>query len=219
MAADRGLAAADASGDPLVLGSLYRSVAHCLLATDRPQAAAALVDTAGEVLTSVGNRADADYQSVYGTLFLVGAMAAARVDDRGETRRYLAHARAAAERLGHDANHMWTAFGPTTVAMHDVSTGIELGDVDLALDRGVRIDTSALPIERRARLSLDLARAHHARARRESALAYVLDAEELAPEQVRHHFIARTLVTGWVKTAKHTPGADLAGLARRLRIT
>jgi transcriptional regulator with XRE-family HTH domain len=218
LAADRGLAAANHAGDRLVIGSLYRSVAHCLLATGRLGAAAGVVDDAASLLAQLATAADPSRQSVYGTLFLVGAMAAAREGARSDAAVYLSRAEAAARRLGHDGNHLWTAFGPTTVKMHHVSTALELGDVETALSLGTRLDTSSLPIERRVRHKLDLARAHHARGHRDQAVGLLLDAEELAPEQVRCHYITRELVTAWVRTARDTPGSPLTNLAERLRI-
>jgi integrase len=41
----------------------------------------------------------------------------------------------ASQQLGHDGNHAWTAFGPTNVAVHDLSGAMELGDL-LADDKG-----------------------------------------------------------------------------------
>lgn len=155
---------------------------------------------------------------MYGTLFLVGAMAAARAGERAEATRYLARAGHAAQLLGHDGNHMWTAFGPTAVRMHAVSTALEFGDADTALAQGCRLDVSALPIERRVRHKLDLARAHDARGHRADALALILDAEELAPEHVRSHYITRPLVTSWVRTTRGALDSALAGLVTRLRI-
>lgn len=120
LAADRGLTTAFDAHDDLVLGSLYRSVAHCLLATSQFEAAAATVDSAAAHLRLHAVKGP-DQLSIYGSLFLVGAMAAARVRDRRETGRYLAQAQATADNLGHDGNRMWTAFGPTSVRMHHVS--------------------------------------------------------------------------------------------------
>ncbi|MFD2766418.1 hypothetical protein ACFSX1_19960, partial [Micromonospora eburnea] len=45
------------------------------------------------------------------------SMAAARSNDAGTTRAFLAAADHAASQLGADANHLWTAFGPTNVAI------------------------------------------------------------------------------------------------------
>jgi hypothetical protein len=78
-------------------------------------------------------------------------MAAARAEDRATTRTYLTEADTAAGRLGRDANYLWTAFGPTNVDIHRVATAGELGDVQVAIDLGPRVDTSPLPMERRVR--------------------------------------------------------------------
>jgi hypothetical protein len=82
MAADRGLAAAQESGNLVVTGSLFRSVAHCLPANGRPTAARDFVVASTRYLESGLADASPTYLSIYGTLFLVGAMAAARIDDR-----------------------------------------------------------------------------------------------------------------------------------------
>jgi transcriptional regulator with XRE-family HTH domain len=218
MAADRGLAAAQESGNAVVTGSLFRSVSHCLLSNGRLTAARDLVTEAAGYLEAGLADASPTYVSIYGTLFLVGAVAAARLDDRATVRHFLAEADSAAQRLGQDANHMWTAFGPTNVAIHRISTAMELGDVQVAADQGPRVDSSTLPLERRVRHTLEVARAYSAQNRTDEALALVLDAEELAPEQVRYHFISRHLVTTWVRQQKGKPSHQLAGVAQRLRI-
>src|SRR4051794_41921963 len=78
-------------------------------------------------------------------------MATARVDDPREARSFLARARQAGQQLGHDANHAWTAFGPTNVAVHDLSVAVELGELQTAAAIAPRIDARALPVERRGR--------------------------------------------------------------------
>lgn len=218
IAADRGLAAAQESGNVIVTGSLFRSVSHCLLNNGRLSAARELVLSSASYLHDGLAEASPTYLSIYGTLFLVGSMAAARVEDRATVREFLAEADQAAARLGHDANHMWTAFGPTNVAIHRISTAMELGDVQVAADQGPRVDSSTLPLERRVRHTLEIARAYSALNRTDEALALVLDAEELAPEQVRYHFIPRHLVTTWVRQQRGRPGHLLSGVAKRLQI-
>ena len=219
IAAERGLAAAQQADSRMVLGSLFRSVAHTLLATGRFQPAVRLVDRAAGVLGSDLGNADGRMLSVYGSLFLTGAMAASRAEDRPTTRGFLQEAQESADRLGQDANHLWTAFGPTNVAIHRVNTAMELGDVQIALDIGPALDTSGLPAERRVRHALEVARAYSARNRRDDGLAVLLEAERTAPEQVRHHFIARQLVLTWMRQRRGKQNIELAGLASRLRLT
>ncbi len=153
--------------------------------------------------------------SVYGSLFLTGAMAASRAEDRSTTQGFLQEAQEAADRLGQDANHVWTAFGPTNVAIHWVNTAMELGDVQIALDLGPGVDTT----ERRVRHALELARAYSARNLRDEGLAVLLNAEQIAPQQVRHHFISRQLVLTWMRQLRRKPDLELAGLAARLHLS
>ncbi|WOX24313.1 helix-turn-helix domain-containing protein [Streptomyces solicathayae] len=218
IAADRGLAAAQQSGNAVVTGSLFRSVAHCLLSNGRFDAAVQLVGDASDYLRPGLSTAAPDFLSIYGTLFLAGSMAAARADDRSTTGAFLAEADRAARQLGRDANHVWTAFGPTNVAIHRVATSAELGDMQVAVDLGPQIDTSALPTERRTRHNLEVARALSAHNRVDDALAMVLEAERWAPEQVRSHYLARELVLSWVRNQRGRPSRAMADLANRLHV-
>ncbi|MFJ3208529.1 helix-turn-helix domain-containing protein [Streptomyces flaveolus] len=218
IAADRGLAAAQQSGDAVVTGSLFRSVAHCLLSNGRFDAAVQLVGDAGEYLRPGLSEASPEFLSIYGTLFLAGSMASARADDRATTRTFLDEAERAADRLGTDANHVWTAFGPTNVAIHRVATAAELGDMQVAVDLGPRINTAGLPTERRTRHNLEVARALSAYNRVDDALVKVLEAESWAPEQVRSHYLARELVLTWVRGQRGRPSRNLADLADRLHV-
>ncbi|GGS84445.1 helix-turn-helix domain-containing protein [Streptomyces griseoviridis] len=218
IAADRGLAAAQQSGDTVVTGSLFRSVAHCLLSNGRFDAAVQLVGDAGEYLRPGLSDATPEFLSIYGTLFLAGSMASARADDRATTRTFLDEVERAAHRLGTDANHVWTAFGPTNVAIHRVTTAAELGDMQVAVNLGPRIDTAGLPTERRTRHNLEVARALSAYNRMDDALAKVLEAESWAPEQVRSHYLARELVLTWVRGQRGQPSRNLADLADRLHV-
>ncbi|MGW7070653.1 helix-turn-helix domain-containing protein [Streptomyces sp. NPDC054855] len=218
MAADRGLAAAQQSGNNVIIGSLFRSVTHCLLSTGRFETAVQLVSDAAGFLEAGLGEATPAYLSVYGTLFLTGSIAAARAEDRATTQVFLREAEAMASRLGSDGNHMWTAFGPTNVAIHKVATAGELGDFQVAAELGPQVDTSGLPVERRVRHSLEVARALTAWNRIDDALSVVLDAEQLAPEQVRHHYMSREIVLGWVRGTRGRPTRPVADLAERLRV-
>ncbi|MFJ5560907.1 helix-turn-helix domain-containing protein [Streptomyces sp. NPDC093250] len=218
IAADRGLAAAQQSGNVVVTGSLFRSVAHCLLSNGRFDAAVQLVGDAGEYLRPGLQDPTPELLSIYGTLYLAGSMASARAEDRATTRAFLDEAELTSRRLGADANHVWTAFGPTNVAIHRVATAAELGDIQVAVDLGPQIDTARLPTERRTRHNLEVARALSAYNRMDDALAKILEAEQWAPEQVRSHYLARELVLTWVRGQRGRPSRNLADLADRLQI-
>ncbi|MFG1963556.1 helix-turn-helix domain-containing protein [Nonomuraea sp. NPDC049028] len=218
IAAERGLTFARESGDQLITASLLRSVTHALLSNGRYEAAKQLTMDAATLLSPDLSRATPELLSVYGTLHLAGSMAAARDDDRSTTRAFIAEAWESATRLGRDANYVWTAFGPTNVRIHEVATAIELGDIQVAVDVGPRLDTSGLPIERRARHGLAVAHALSLWSRTDDAMAALLKAETIAPEQVRHHYLSRQLTMSWIRRQKGKPGFQLADLARRLHI-
>lgn len=218
IAADRGLTAARRSAEPVIVASLLRSVAHALTSNGRFSAAVQLTEDAARYLTADLSRAGPAYQSVYGTLFLAGSMAAARAEDRSTTRAFLAEVDRAAGLLGGDANHLWTAFGPTNVAIHRVATAMELGDLQVALDLGPRVNVEAMPTERRVRHALEVARAYSVGNRTDQALQVLLEAEQVAPEQVRYHYLSRQLVLGWIRNLRGRPSYQLAALAQRLHV-
>ena len=134
IASDRGLVAAQRSNDAVIQGSLFRSVTHSLLSTGRYNEAVQMTEHATAVLDPHLAKAGGEMLSVYGTLLLAGSMAAARAENRSTTMDFLNLAGELARRLGGDANYLWTAFGPTNVAIHRVSTAMELGDVQLAVE-------------------------------------------------------------------------------------
>ncbi|WP_229831214.1 helix-turn-helix domain-containing protein [Actinoplanes ianthinogenes] len=218
IAADRGLSVVRPVGDPAITGSLFRSVSHALLSTGRYQDAVRLTTDAADYLDQHLTESGPELLSVYGTLLLGGSVAAARANDAGTARTFLTAADEAAGRLGTDANHLWTAFGPTNVAIHRVAAAGELGNVQVAIDLGPRVNTTGLPMERRVRHALEMSRAYGAWNRRDEALSVLLDAEQMAPEQVRHHYLGRQLVLTWIRQQRGKPSTELVGLARRLRV-
>lgn len=218
VAAQRGYDLAEHAGEPVVLTSLTRSVCHALLSAGRYTDAVDLIADAPRNLGAITGGSSRTFVSVYGTMFLTGAMAASRADDQGVTTAFLNQAEAAARRLGQDDNLMWTAFGPTNVAIHRVATAMELGNVEQALDLGPRVDPSPLPVERQVRHRLELARAHSARNNRDAAVGLILEAEQVAPEQVHHHALSRDLVLTWMRRTRGALPDDLTGLATRLNV-
>ncbi|MGH7881743.1 MAG: helix-turn-helix domain-containing protein [Candidatus Dormibacteraceae bacterium] len=218
IAADRGLVAAQQAGEATVIGSLFRSVVHTLQSTGRFSAAIQLTNDAASYMQPGLSQASPEYLSVYGMLFLAGSMASSRGSDRQTTRIFLSEAAETARRLGKDDNQLWTAFGPTNVAIHRVATASELGDAQIAVDLGPQINTSQLPVERQARHTLEIARAYSDWNQPEKALFLLLSAEKLAPEQVRYHFLSRQLVKRWITNSRTGPNRQLIGLAQRLRV-
>jgi hypothetical protein len=99
--------------------------------------------------------------------------------------------------VGEDANHAWTAFGPTNVGIHRVTVATELGDPGEALRAAADMDPTRLAVglrSRRAQVNLDLAWAQAHRKRDAEATLYLLEAEGAAPEAIRYHTRVRDLL-------------------------
>ena len=77
------------------------------------------------------------------------------------------------------------------------------------------MDTSGLSAERRARLLIEVARAHAQRRRADEAVTALLQAEQITPELVRGHVLVRQLVSDLL-TMQDPPAAELRDLAGRL---
>ena len=154
--------------------------------------------------------------SVYGTLLLAGAMASARSGDRQATLVQLDEAESFAKQLGRDANHLWTAFGPTNVAIHRVATSVALGDVGAAYSQTASIEPTRLPLERRVRYAFDIARVHTERDEIDDAVVGMLEAERLAPEQVHHHVMSRQIIADLRRAPAGRTKDALAQLAHRV---
>jgi transcriptional regulator with XRE-family HTH domain len=211
--AERGDMYARELDDPVILTSLQRGVAHALLSNGKFENAVAVVRDGLIAEPEASEPADL---SATGTLMLVGATACARAGERSEAMAFLRHADRLAEQLGRDGNEIWTAFGPTNVAIHRVTVAAELGDFYNAADLGSEIDVSAMPRERRVRHQLEVARALSHVGRGKQALHAILDVEQAAPEQTRHHFLTHELVQDLIRTIKTRPDPGLVALARRL---
>ncbi|WP_213010200.1 helix-turn-helix domain-containing protein [Paractinoplanes toevensis] len=194
IAASRGLAAANASNDHIVIGSLSRAAAHALGSIGEYGQALGLASVTAEFLQPHLARPTPQLLSVYGSLHLMCGLAAAQQDDRASAGSHMGEAESCAIRLGADGNFVWTAFGPTNVKIHHVVIANEFGDVQRAIELGPHLDTSALPVERRVRHRIETARAYARWNRTDDALEALLTAERIGPDQVRYHRLSRTLV-------------------------
>ncbi|MGW2875939.1 helix-turn-helix domain-containing protein [Streptomyces sp. NPDC001233] len=193
-AADQGDVAASETGDPAVTLALRRCVAHVQLGAGMASEAVSVTRDAASGLPDGWWESSPTALSLYGTLFLNGAVAAARLRDRETADDMIRKAKRAADRLRTDANEMWTSFGPTNVEIHRLALALEFEDVQTAVDiaPGIRPGRN-LPVERRARARLDVARAYGEAGRTDDAADHLKRAFRTAPEQMRAHEFARDL--------------------------
>jgi hypothetical protein len=153
--------------------------------------------------------------SLWGGLTLQRAVVAARINDPDTAYDQLGRAKQMAGRLGEGRNDYNTEFGPANVGLQEVAMAVDLGDAGRALRAAAAVDTSGLSAERRARLLIEMARAHAQRRHADEAVAALLQAEQITPELVHGHVLVRQLVADLL-TMQDPPAAELRGLARRL---
>lgn len=219
MAGDRSVAAAEhAEAENLMAVGVYR-LGHAFIRRQRTAEAKDLTMAAAHAIErTIRNRAQPERLSIWGSLHLVAATAAAAESDRADVDGFLREARAAAERLNDDRNDYWTAFGPTNVRIHELSTAVAYGDVDLAVKTGEALAASELSaglIGRRCQIHLDLAWAYAQQRHDAAAVNQLLDAERIAPELVRYDNRTHELM-GLLLRREHRPSTpELRPLARR----
>jgi hypothetical protein len=156
--------------------------------------------------------------SLRGALTLIAAVIAGRRSDRAEATERLQRAQLLADQLGEEANYGWTAFGPTNVAIHRVSTAAELGDAGEAIAKAELLDVSALPeglLSRRAQVHIDMAWAYTQRRGDAEAVINLLEAERVAPQTVRYNVLVRELLREMLKRERRTATPGLRALAQR----
>lgn len=217
-AADRAMAAAEQSRQPLLTAFSSYRLAYVLANRRHPQQAIQLAMTAAGAFEHTMKSAEPDQLSVYGGLHLAAASAAAADYDWAAVPQFLRKARIAAERLGRDANLMGTGFGPVNVAIHTMATSMQLGDARTAVNMGESLDAGTLPpalVGRRTQVRLDLARAYAMRRQDAAAVNVLLAAERLSPQLVRFDGRTREVIAGLLRREHRASTPQLRPLARR----
>ncbi|MFD5184008.1 helix-turn-helix domain-containing protein [Streptomyces sp. NPDC058372] len=219
LAADRALTAAQQSGDAVAIGAASRRVARGLMHQQRYGAAAEYATATAETLRPALETGGAPGLSTLGMLYLVAAVA---VTGDGRSPRTVG---AAADRLAEaddvaaqqgERGADYTSFGSTNVSLHKVDVALRLDDAWSAVESSADITPGALGAlgrERQARHLVTTARARALTRDRGAATRDLLDAERLAPEEVRRPSVTR--LVGELMELVPTPGPELTGLARR----
>ncbi|GAA0534985.1 helix-turn-helix transcriptional regulator [Saccharopolyspora thermophila] len=217
LAADRAMTAAQHADDPLRMASAAYQLACAFLKLDRLDDAERIAVTTADNLTDTSPTG----LSLRGALSLLATIIAARRNDRGEATERLARAQALADTLGEDGNHAWTAFGPTNVRIHAVSSAVELGDAAEAIARAETLDTTGLPpglLSRRAQVHIDCAWAYAQRRQDAASVVNLMQAEAVAPQTLRYHIVVRELMREMLKRERRAATPGLRAMAERAGI-
>lgn len=204
LAAGRAIAAAETSGDPVVMASSIRVQVHALARARHGRAAVQLVRHTADQLAGAYDRRPPEHLAALGLLLLRGATAASAASDRDATASFLGEAREVARHVTVDRTDAWANFSELSVALHEVSADVALFDAGKALHAAVPLTRRNIPVpERRAALWVDSARAYAQHGRLEDAYRALRTAEECAPEDIQR------------RPAVHALAADLVARDRR----
>lgn len=133
--------------------------------------------------------------AAYGSLHMRAAVVAARCGDAAAC-DHLGEAHDAARHVNEGVYH-GTAFGPSSVRVHEVAVAVERGDGGAAVQQAAGwAPPLQLPAERRSHYYIDLARAQLWVGHRDKALICLQAARDIAPQHVREHpQVRQTLAT------------------------
>jgi transcriptional regulator with XRE-family HTH domain len=220
VAADRAVLVAQHTGDAeLVALGIYR-LAQALLRAGEVDDAYRVATAAAADLTALSS-ASVPGRSLRGGLLLAAALAAARGGDGRESLALLRQAGEVAEAVGDGRNDYFTAFGPTNVALHMVSSAVELGDAADVIRRAEWVDPDRFPpglAGRRSQLYIDLAWAYGQQRNDPAVVFSLLEAERIAPEVLRYDPATRDLLRACLRRERRTALPGLRPLAQRVGI-
>jgi transcriptional regulator with XRE-family HTH domain len=162
----------------------------------------------------------------WGSLQLRAAVSAARANNAGEADHRIDLARQAAERADAgtgppvDDRHSLT-FSTGNVTIHGINVALEMSDQTKALRLNQVANPehlAVLPNSRRGHHRMDLARAWLWDGDRHKALRELRGAEELAPQLVRNHPIARATLRKIVYAERASTREQLRGMSNRFHL-
>ena len=215
IAADRAMAAAERANNAMLVAAGAFRLVFVFITSRHYDQAEETARTAAAALWPKADQGEPQAMSLWGGLTLQRAIIAARVNDADTAYSELERAGEIAGRLGDGHNEFNTEFGPVNVRLYEIAVAVELGDAGRALRAAATVDTSGLSAERQARMLIDVARAHAQRRQIGEAIAALVQAEDITPELIRGHDLARQLVSDLL-TMQDPPNSELRGLAERL---
>jgi transcriptional regulator with XRE-family HTH domain len=223
VAADRGIQIAEQTSDLTLIGGAAMRVGKALMATRNSGDAVQMIKSAASRLEPHLSSATPAFVSAYGMLLLQGSIAAARLNQAADVRDLQNEALTVAARLEYDRNENWSAFGTTNVLVHRVSALADMQSGGRVIEAAADIpygDLMQLPRERRASHLIDVTRGHLQAGQRDQAAATLLEADQLASEEVRCRDLTRQIITDLVRSYPRslTPLVGVTRLARAVGV-
>ncbi|MFG3417482.1 helix-turn-helix domain-containing protein [Micromonospora sp. NPDC049460] len=212
LVADRAVAVA--GGDPVLAGVAAVSVGQALRSLGRDRLALAATVAAARRVTPGS-------ETVHGALLIQAALAAAGCGDTRRVGELTARAADIAARVGAGDDPYRTSFGPVAVELARVVAAVESGDAGEAVHRHEqairREGWRWLPAEYRAAYLVDVARAYLQIGDLRGAGRVLVEADGVAPAEVRCRPLARTVIAELARG--HPAPAGVARLAALVGLT
>lgn len=202
--------AAGRSGDSVLVGVAAYVRAEAFFANHRPAAGLRALDEACGPLVDDGSR---EALAIYGSLHMRAGVLAARAGLLEAAASHLVEAREVGRHI-RDAVYRGTAFGPSSVRIHEVAAAAEAGDSKAVLHKAAGWQPPlAVPAERRSHYFIELARAQLWAGCRDEALISLYAARRIAPQHARHNPRVRETARTLIRLQRQ-PGETLLGFAR-----
>lgn len=220
LAAERGFVLAEETGDSLLIGAATRQAVRALMFLERYDESLEFARAGIDRMEPARGGGSSAYLSLYGLLFLAGAVTAARAKKPAVARDLLDEGRGVARQLGHDSidNEYFCSFGPTEVNLYRAAAWRLLGDGAGVLNASRQVssdDLSRLRKDRRSSYHVDLAWGHSLAGHPDDAARALLTTEKLFPDVVRCWPLALDLLDHLRRSASGTRARELTQLATR----
>lgn len=219
LAAERCREAAEAAGDPVLVGYAAYARASAALASDAFQRGLTLAGRAADEMRP--HLAAPGASEVLGTLQLVAAYASRGLKKIDDSRAWTTEAGELAARTGESAA-MGLFFGPTNVNIWRIGIEVDGGDPGEAARIAQATNPAVLTAScRQVFYYADAARAYASLPGRDRhAIRFLLTAERLAPQHVHTSTIAQETSRALLeRSRREAGGAELRGLCERMQVT
>jgi transcriptional regulator with XRE-family HTH domain len=219
LAADRAVTAADRADDELLAGLSSWRLGYVLRAHGALDIADKVTQDTASLLEAGLDQAQPERTAIFGALRISACHQAVATGDVATMRQAVRDAARVAQLLPDGYVDPWTAFCSANVTFCEIAGWVEVGDPVEALRIAEQTDIDALPVpHRQARTWVRVAQAHALRRKDAAAVGALLEAERIAPEEVRYRRTIRDLVSVLLRRERKTATPGLRGLAQRIGI-
>lgn len=214
--AERAQLAAATLGTPVEQAAADYAMAQTALASGTIGGRRRSLTIAAAAADTIGDVAGGEALSWYGMLRLQAALSAATLGQPDDAAAHHAEAQAAAERAGSDPWRM--ELTPANVGVWRVAEALE-DDPGRADEYGQQVDRSGLRTRQRlAHLHISCGRGSYLGGRPDKAVRQFLQADDVAPSELRSRPSVREIVGQMVRDARRHGSPELRELAIRLGI-